>query len=125
MIKYQGILHASVIVSDVEQALAFYCDMLNMEIDPNRPELGYPGAWINIGAHQQIHLLQVDNPDPTDNRPPHGGRDRHTALGIDSITPLLEKLDAHHVPYTLSKSGRQALFCRDPDGNTLEFIASS
>ncbi|MGR9099900.1 MAG: VOC family protein, partial [Gammaproteobacteria bacterium] len=24
--------------------------------------------------------------------------------------------------YTLSKSGRQALFCRDPDGNALEIL---
>jgi hypothetical protein len=26
------------------------------------------------------------------------------------------------VSYTASKSGRAALFCRDPDANTLEFV---
>lgn len=26
------------------------------------------------------------------------------------------------IPYTRSRSGRTALFCRDPDGNALEFI---
>jgi len=26
------------------------------------------------------------------------------------------------VAFTLSQSGRSALFCRDPDGNALEFV---
>jgi len=26
------------------------------------------------------------------------------------------------VPYTLSRSGRRALFCRDPDGNAIELV---
>jgi len=29
------------------------------------------------------------------------------------------------VKYTTSKSGRAALFCRDPDMNTLEFVLVS
>jgi glyoxylase I family protein len=31
-------------------------------------------------------------------------------------------LDGARIAYTLSRSGRAALFCRDPDGNALEFI---
>ena len=29
----------------------------------DRPDLGFPGAWLQLGA-QQIHLLELDNPDP-------------------------------------------------------------
>ncbi|MEE8429299.1 MAG: glyoxalase, partial [Gammaproteobacteria bacterium] len=30
-------------------------------------------------------------------------------------------LESAGIPYNQSRSGRQALFCRDPDGNALEF----
>lgn len=116
------ILHVSVIVADTERALGFYRDVLGLRLDPRRPDLGYPGAWLDVGS-QQIHLLEVPNPDPTTDRPPHGGRDRHAAFAVDDFDSLRAALDRAGIPYTLSKSGRRALFCRDPDGNTLELIA--
>ena len=115
------ILHASFVVADTAKALAFYQQVLGLELDVTRPDLGFPGAWLNIGG-QQIHLLEVANPDPVVGRPEHGGRDRHIALQIDSIEKLKAKLAQAGVPFTESKSGRRALFCRDPDGNALEFI---
>ena len=95
--------------------------MLGMTIVPDRPDLGYPGAWLQM-QQQQIHLLQLPNPDPIEGRPQHGGRDRHVAFGISDLDSLIEKLKTAGVSYTLSRSGRRALFCRDPDGNALEFI---
>ena len=38
---------------------------------------------------------------------------------------LKARLDAAGVKYSVSKSGRAALFCRDPDANTLEFVEAS
>ena len=55
--KIHTLVHASLIVADAEKSLAFYCGLLALEVDDNRPDLGYPGAWLNIGE-QQIHLLQ-------------------------------------------------------------------
>jgi glyoxylase I family protein len=112
--------HASLIVSDTEQSLLFYRDVLGME-QTERPNLPFPGAWLQIGA-QQIHLLELDNPDPTTGRPVHGGRDRHVAMHIDSVELLRNDLEQAGMVYTLSISGRKALFCRDRDGNALEFI---
>ncbi len=120
--EIKSILHASVIVSDLQASLDFYCGVLALTVDERRPDLGYAGAWLNVGE-QQIHLLALDNPDPVEGRPEHGGRDRHTALAVSGFDALCEKLDAAAIPYTRSRSGRDALFCRDPDGNTLEFIA--
>jgi catechol 2,3-dioxygenase-like lactoylglutathione lyase family enzyme len=51
--------------------------------------------------------------------------DSHVALGVSDLDELIKKLDAAGVSYTLSQSGRRALFCRDPDDNALEFIANS
>jgi extradiol dioxygenase family protein len=38
------------------------------------------------------------------------------------MAALMTRLDEAGVTYTLSQSGRRALFCRDPDSNALEFI---
>jgi len=121
MSEFLAIQHVSVIVADTERALVFYCDVLGLPEDPQRPDLGYPGAWLMLGA-QQIHLLELPNPDPVTGRPAHGGRDRHVALTLRDLDALRRRLEAAGIPYTLSKSGRRALFCRDPDSNALEFI---
>ena len=116
-----ALLHASIVVADTKRSLAFYSDLLGMRVDPARPDLGYPGAWLVVGD-QQLHLLELPNPDPVTGRPEHGGRDRHCAFSVRQLDVLRQKLDGASVPYTLSRSGRRALFCRDPDGNALEFI---
>ena len=114
--------HAGLIVSDLGRARAFYESVLGLTLYPNRPELPYPGAWYELGGGQQLHLMQLPNPDAGIVRPEHGGRDRHIALAVRNITALKSRLDAAGVKYTASQSGRPALFCRDPDANTLEFV---
>ncbi len=119
MIK--SILHASFLCRDLAASVAFYRDVLGMTVDEKRPDLGYPGAWLDFG-NEQIHLLQLPNPDPILGRPEHGGRDRHVAFAIENLDALIRRLTEHGLKFTLSKSGRKALFVRDPDGNALEFI---
>lgn len=118
----RGFDHASVLVKDTARALEFYIGVLGLEHDHGRPELAYPGAWLNLGEGGQIHLIELPNPDPVENRPEHGGRDRHTALTVSSLDAVITELDRAKLAYTLSSSGRRALFCRDYDGNTLELI---
>lgn len=71
---------------------------------------------------EMIHLMELPSPDPVDGRPSHGGRDRHCCVGVAAIGPLEERLAAAGVPFTRSKSGRPAIFFRDPDMNTLECV---
>ena len=119
--NFIAIHHASFIISDVERAKYFYHDILGLPISNARPDLSFDGLWLDIHDHQQIHLLLVDNPDPL-KRPSHGGRDRHTAFRVKKLSLIQAHLDEHDIAYTISQSGRQALFCRDPDGNTLELM---
>ena len=116
-----AIHHVSFIVQSTERALVFYRDLLGLECDSARPDLGYPGAWLFVEG-QQIHLLELPNPDPVEGRPAHGGRDRHVAFFIKSVEELKARLLQHKIDFTESRSGRAAIFCRDPDGNALEFI---
>ena len=116
----QDFHHVSLIVADTAKALGFYQGVLGLELE-ERPNLAFPGAWLRVGT-RQIHLLELPNPDPIAGRPAHGGRDRHVALCVLDLEPLIAVLDASAIPYSLSRSGRRALFCRDPDGNALEFV---
>ena len=116
-----GLHHVTLLVSDIDRALRFYRDLLGLPVDTTRPDLGYPGAWLDLcGA--QLHLMELPNPDPLTGRPEHGGRDRHLALCISRLALAEERLRGAGLHYTLSRSGRPALFCRDPDQNALELI---
>ncbi len=118
----RAIIHASLRVQELPRALAFYCDVLGLEI-VTRPDLGYPGAWLTLPSGQQIHLLAV-GAEPAAGALRQPGRDRHLALAVSDLPGLARRLAAAGVPVVPSRSGRQALFCRDPDGNALEFLAS-
>ncbi|MBW8457845.1 MAG: VOC family protein [Thiobacillus sp.] len=117
-----ALLHAGLLVTNLDRARVFYESVLGLKVCPNRPDLPYPGEWYELGGGQQLHLMQLPNPDAASVRPEHGGRDHHIALGVRNMAELKSRLDAAGVRCTASKSGRAALFCRDPDANTLEFV---
>lgn len=120
MIK--SIAHASFLVADLPRALDFYCGLLEIHLNEHRPAFPFDGAWLDLNAQgQQLHLMRLPNPDSMEGRPEHGGKDKHVALVVDDLAALAEKLEAAGVEISRSKSGRAAFFCRDPDGNALEF----
>jgi glyoxylase I family protein len=113
--------HVSLLVDDTQRSLRFYCGLLGLTVDQSRPDLGYQGAWLRLG-NGQIHLLELPSPDAREGRPEHGGRDRHVALAVDDLQGVRRALERAGIPFTASRSGRRALFCRDPDGNALELV---
>ncbi|MCB1774691.1 MAG: VOC family protein [Gammaproteobacteria bacterium] len=119
--KVLGLHHVSLVVADTARALAFYRDVLGLERIDDRPALAFDGAWLRLGD-RQLHLLELPNPDPVDGRPAHGGRDRHTAIAVRDLAGFAARLERAGIPFTRSRSGREALFCRDPDGNAWELI---
>ena len=124
MFQIESLLHASLLVADLNKSRAFYEGLLGLMPSPSRPRLSFDGVWYDLGA-AQIHLICQPNPDPVSGRPAHGGRDRHIALGVRNLAALQARLEARGVPYTQSQSGRAALFVRDPDGNALECVEAA
>ncbi|CAG9460473.1 unnamed protein product [Pedinophyceae sp. YPF-701] len=124
-VRVSGVHHVAVICDDLKRSLDFYQGVLGLELNPERPhdKLPYDGAWLWIGS-EMIHLMELPNPDPTDSesRPTHGGRDRHFCIAVEDLDPLVQRLDRAEVQYTKSKSGRAAVFFRDPDMNTIEVV---
>ncbi len=117
---FKSIHHVSLIISSLEKSSWFYCEVLGLETDKQRPTLSSEGLWLKINEQQQLHLLLVEDPYKHAERPEHPGRDRHLALKVTDLSKLVMRLNEHKIAYTMSKSGRQALFCRDPDNNVLE-----
>ena len=117
-----GILHTTFLTNDLTKSRAFYEGVLGLRPDTNRPAMNYDGVWYDVATNQQIHLMLLPNPEAGLQRPTHGGRDRHVALAVDDLAKLVERLEQAGLDFTLSSSGRRAMFCRDPDGNALEFI---
>ncbi|CAN6806694.1 unnamed protein product [Brassica oleracea] len=117
-----GVHHVGLLCENLERSLEFYQNILGLEINEARPhdKLPYRGAWLWVGS-EMIHLMELPNPDPLTGRPEHGGRDRHACIAIRDVSVLKEILDKAGIAYTMSKSGRPAIFTRDPDTNALEF----
>lgn len=126
---FGGFNHCGLLVSDIQQSLRFYCEVLGFEDESHlRPHtLEYAGAFLRVGNQQQIHLMQLlpTTPDHDQDRIAsslYGGKDRHVAIAVQDFEVLIARLQHFHVPHSLSSSGRKALFCRDRDDNAIEFV---
>lgn len=117
-----GIHHATFLSSDLARSRAFYEGVLGLQLASTRPQMSFDGVWYDIARNQQIHLMLLPDPAAGVHHPAHGGRDRHIALGVKDLSKLKTRLEQAGIAYTQSQSGRNALFCRDPDQNALEFI---
>ena len=108
-----GVHHVALCVDDVDVAIEFYVDALGCEVRGDRPDFGFPGAWLNAGT-QQIHLMQFGAPERSMS---------HFALQVDDAQAWAAHLAARGVEHRLSDytpgAGRQ-IFLHDPAGNQIE-----
>ena len=114
--------HVSFAVRDLARSLTFYRDVLGLELAP-RPDLGFPGAWLQAGE-AQVHLIQIPadfdagSPPPALN--PIAG---HAAFGIDDYDAALSALRGRGLEVLTLGADAAQMWVRDPDGNIIELIA--
>jgi glyoxylase I family protein len=107
-----GVHHVSINVDDVDAALAFYVGTLGLAARADRPDLGFPGAWLDAGG-QQVHLIGARVP---------GDQGQHFALQVGDLAATIGELREAGVVVSderLVGTGRQA-FTHDPAGNLVE-----
>lgn len=121
MAKVMGLDHVSILVADAQASLNFYQSLLGLSL-LQRPDLGFPGYWLDLLNGQSLHIMQLPNPNAETSRPEHGGRDFHFALCVDSVADYEAHLQQHGLTYSRSRSGRKALFVKDLDGNAFELF---
>ena len=114
VIDTQGIHHVSINVKDVDAAVDFYVNVLNLK-RKDRPDLGFPGAWLQAGE-QEIHLLGIDSGAPV--------KEQHFAFAVanaDAVHKMLvdsgfQASEIREIP-TICRQ----FFTHDPSGNMIEF----
>jgi glyoxylase I family protein len=121
MIKYKGLHHVSLSVTNLEQAKDFYSNILCLQ-EIQRPIFDFPGAWYEVGQ-QQIHLIVL--PSSQTIRPDKrlSSREGHFALRVENFADTLAWLQKNNIEIldrSQSKSGFAQIFCADPDGNLVE-----
>ncbi len=107
-----GVHHVSLNVDDVPAAVEFYVGTLGCAVRGDRPDFGFGGAWLDIGA-QQIHLIEAA---------PAADLGQHLALQVDDLDACVGELRSSGVEISDPSpvgTGRQA-FLRDPAGNLVE-----
>jgi class 3 adenylate cyclase len=100
----------------------FYVDVLGLTVDPGRRvRSGFPGHWLDVGDHAQLHLMGVSGSfdgDPIDATEPH------VAFAVADIAAARAELARRGVPHRVLErpQGPAAaqVFCRDPAGNLVE-----
>jgi catechol 2,3-dioxygenase-like lactoylglutathione lyase family enzyme len=138
--------HTSLTVSDLERSLAFYRDVLGLEVAMQQEKeggylakiSGYPDAHVRMaqlelpGGSHRIELFQYLA--PPGERPPLEPRNvgiTHVCLVVDDIHEAYERIrrapgvEPYSEPVELdsgANKGGFGLYVRDPDGITLELF---
>jgi glyoxylase I family protein len=110
-----GVDHVAINVPDVPAAVTFYTEVLGLTPNHERPDFGFPGAWLDAGASgQQIHLIELP-------AAPNVGQ--HFALLYDDLDAVVAELREKGFEVSDPKPsgpGRHQAFVSDPWGNGIE-----
>lgn len=109
--------HFTVLSSDRERTLAFYCGLLGLQ-EGWRPPFDFPGAWLYANGQAVLHVVCGRAlPDP-----PRGVID-HMAFSAQGLAATKARLEAAGIAYDLRHlpgGGGWQLFTFDPDGARVE-----
>jgi glyoxylase I family protein len=115
----ESIHHLSWTTRQLDASRAFYRDVLGFrEID--RPNLGFPGAWLyNYGV--QVHLIASEStPDPAGEISSRADHVAFYTRDVDQVEQMLAELGVAFRVNRQASTGRKQLFFRDPDGHHIE-----
>ena len=138
--------HTGITVSNLEQSLEFWRDVLGFELSHRAHQTGEMAAEITGVAGAEIKLAVVKAPGghkielleylaPADRKKyvdlgPCDVGSVHVALTVDHLDAVLEKIatsgwKSAGKPQTLKvgpNAGKRVVYVRDPDGTTIEFM---
>ncbi|MDQ3816409.1 MAG: VOC family protein [Acidobacteriota bacterium] len=110
------LLHAAILVSDLDRARRFYGGVLGLKEKP-RPSFDFPGAWYDLGEFE-LHLMMATEPlTPAEERPL---RDFHVAFLIEDYDKTKQALLEAGLSFREGSYGLKQIFMLDPDGNLIE-----
>lgn len=144
MIK--GMNHVGISVANLDRSLAFYRDVLGMEVVIAAPFAGENyekvlalavtrgrAALLQLkGTDMRVELFEFDSPTPKQADPVRPVCDHgitHFALAVEDIHSEYRRLQAagvsFHCPPVMFSATAWATYARDPDGNVFELLERS
>ena len=140
-----GFNHSGVVVDDLDTMIAFYTDVLGLEVlrevesvaPPGGDHTGIPNARRKLvfvgkpGDHHQLELVHYYDPKPSAGHLHHhqfGAS--HICFNTDDLEGLHSKLSAQGIRFVTEPKFRETpdgfrigiTYALDPEGNYLEFI---
>ncbi len=113
-----GMNHFTVISEHERKTLDFYVGLLGLRVG-ERPDLGFPGAWLYADGPQAVLHVYFDRPVPAQ----RAGVIDHMAFSARDLRAVKARFDASGTPYDLRRQaggGPWQLFCHDPNGAKVE-----
>lgn len=107
--------HVNIRTSNLKAMMHWYEDTLGL-ISGERPDFGFPGAWLYLGDQAIVHLIEVD----TDPKAGNNLTLEHFALKATDLAAFTKHLEDRGVPYRAGKIaslGITQINILDPDGN--------
>lgn len=127
--KLNAVHHVAVICSDYRRSLAFYTDVLGLEVlsEHYRAERDSYKTDLALNGRYLVELFSFPDPPKRVSGPEAAGL-RHLAFEVDDIGVSVAELDAKGVPHeevrTDPFTGKSFVFFKDPDGLPIEFYAA-
>lgn len=124
--------HFSIRTVKLEETRDFYENILEMKVG-DRPPLDFPGYWMYVGAQPVVHLVGIDEDDPSGlieylgevdlDDLDGGGAVDHLAFrasDADQLKTKLKKMDVAYRERIVPEMNLQQIFLEDPNNITIE-----
>ena len=124
-----GLEHVGMTCRDVEQTMAFYCDLLGLTLALRKTSPNGEVIFLDTGAGMLEIACPVADISRARDTPPHEAGMRHITFAFDDVDAMIAKLDAAGFPAIegprpafFNELLRRVAFVRDPDGIIVELI---
>lgn len=142
----EGVFHTGITVSDLDRSLAFYRDVLDLEVwiqptevfggDQLSRGVGVDDAALRLAVLKvgasSLELLEYASPPSPNDRPvpPHGLGSMHVAFQVNDVNAKMRELESRGVKFLSPPNvvdegplaGWRWVYFKDPDGVTLELV---
>jgi glyoxylase I family protein len=118
MRQLESLHHLSFTVPDLEASLGFWCDLPGFE-PIERPDLGFPGAWL---SGHGVEALLLASPSAVAAERRLSPLRNHVAFRVESLDAARRRLEAAGLEVLGGRGAIRQIFVLDPGANVIDFI---